>query len=94
MLFNPSSPIPLKSVAGLLPWKPISCHCLVILSPSSVPGISSSHNYRNRIALSPGDQPHSWQVRMASNHIPLPDKIALGQLTYLLEQLFMAGVVH
>ena len=33
-----STPIPLKSVAGLLPWKPISCHCLVILDSRGVLG--------------------------------------------------------
>lgn len=36
---SPNMPMPLKSVAGLLPWKPISCHCLLILSVSSWPGM-------------------------------------------------------
>ena len=37
---SPSRPMPLKSVAGSLPWKPMSCHCLVILSSSSTLGYS------------------------------------------------------
>ena len=35
-----STPILLKSVAGLLPWKPISCHCLERRALRGSPGMS------------------------------------------------------
>lgn len=44
-LIRPSIPIPLKSVFGSSPWKPMSPHCLVILDSSLTVGINSSHNW-------------------------------------------------
>lgn len=44
-LIRPSMPIPLKSVLGSSPWKPMSPHCLVILDSSLTVGINNSHNW-------------------------------------------------
>lgn len=44
-LIKPSRPIPLKSVLGSSPWKPMSPHCLVILDSSVTVGISRSHSW-------------------------------------------------
>lgn len=44
-LIRPSMPIPLKSVLGSSPWKPMSPHCLVILDSSLTVGINDSHNW-------------------------------------------------
>ena len=38
-------PMPLKSVAGSLPWKPISVHCLLTRDSRGDPGIIKSHSY-------------------------------------------------
>ena len=44
MHFKLRMPMPLKSVAGLLPWKPISVHCLLTLASRGDPGIIRSHS--------------------------------------------------
>lgn len=47
-LIRPSMPIPLKSVFGSSPWKPMSPHCLVILDSSLTVGINSAHNWKKK----------------------------------------------
>jgi len=42
---KPNNPIPLKSVAGSLPWKPSSFHCGLIRDVSFSDGIMWSHSY-------------------------------------------------
>ena len=40
--------MPLKSVIGSSPWKPISVHCLVMRDRSTVLGRKPSHNWNKR----------------------------------------------
>ena len=42
---KPRIPMPLKSVLGSSPWKPIFCHCLVFRVISGIPGWSKLHNW-------------------------------------------------
>ena len=43
--WSPSMPAPLKSVAGSLPWNPISTHSIDFLFFNSTPGLKFTHNY-------------------------------------------------
>ena len=46
--WSPSKPIPLKSVAGSVPWKPICPHFLVIRDSRDTCGIRRLHNYEQK----------------------------------------------
>ena len=46
--WSPSKPIPLKSVAGSVPWKPICPHFLVIRDSRATCGIRRLHNYEQK----------------------------------------------
>lgn len=48
-LCRPSRPIPLKSVFGSLPWKPISHHCLEMRPLRGVSGRSSFHSWERKM---------------------------------------------
>lgn len=61
-LTNPSMPIPLKSVLGSSPWKPMSHHCFVILAFSFSWGINKFQSCINILLLtelSVFSHPHS-----------------------------------
>lgn len=45
-LYKPRRPIPLKSVLGSSPWKPISHHCLEIRASNGESGFKHFHSYR------------------------------------------------
>lgn len=47
-LCRPSRPMPLKSVLGSLPWKPISHHCLEMRPVRGVSGRSSFQSYNKQ----------------------------------------------
>lgn len=47
-LYNPRSPIPLKSVLGSSPWKPISHHCLEIRASKGESGFKHFHSFESK----------------------------------------------